>query len=1141
MKKTMKKVLALVMTVLMCVSVVLPVVAADVTCPGADKDHYKTNCAYTEIDKVEAACGTDGYTLYQCNHCDKYFADDIVEAAQQHEAKDGATVAPSCGQQGYKVCKHCNEKFDIVEGSGKGHAYAPFTDENKANGTWYPVAEDEDCNYTKWETVCLHKVGYTDEDGITYTWNCDATTQKDYDGDLDNHEWKLVVDDKFVAPTCSETGSGTFKCEVCDTVKTLVIEATGNHTYTVPVEYKAQTCTEDGNEECYACDQCGAIPPEAVLTALHDVDLKGGLDGGPDGFADCFEISVGTDATCTTAGYSVVYCSKCDYELPQIIRPLGHEGRGEIIETVGATCATAGYIQYEHACTRPGCPVNAEGGDSSRDILEQEDACVYVFRKYNPTCEDDGYSQYECKWCGDLKPGTEPTIDEDSASEEWHVWDEGSIYTHPSCTTPGYKAVTCTECGETKDGVIVPANGHNFFVKDDDGNVVYLEGTDIKQWADTNEPVITAPHCSAEGGVNGYRTYECTECDATTKEYNDDLKFNEGVLGYHDSLRGDDVNPIKVVDGSCTVAGYSQYFCGTCAKLVKIYDTTPGQNGNHAKPAEGHANYYGAYDAPTCDDPNTEDDDEDAKGYAEFWKCTACDYVEGALKNAKGELVDADGELTDTPVRIVYPALTHENLVAGKAPTCTEDGYLATWDCSECETKFTSEDEGYVLPKLNHTLPNGASAWGNGDDAFDFSEAKFSETNTDCLTHSYAHYVCALCKADMIADYHFEEHEWLDTVIPATCEKYSYKECKDCDAELEIDPKLGHIDEEGNVIKCATEDNFKCYRDCCADEDADTACNANIDSWKTTHNFAVTKIAATCVAFDYTLYTCVDCEFHYTENGFTKLDHNHVFYRTVSNPSYTAEGLDEWKCVCGDIKPVATKKTDVQFTFTTGNANGANAAVVNSGLIALTVKTSAYKLPIWGFDLSIAFDNTLVKFESFEVHNADFKATTKVAAKNTTGNATADAVTISAYAPNDANGKLQNIELNGDKVAFVTVYFRVLDNTIGATAKFATQTNVIRVTNKDAENVAVNTSALTIADVAIKALGDVNGDIAVTNTSVGNATIVDAVALMNIIEDGGYNAMADVDKNGKIEVADFNNLMKYIAGEMTYAQLCALR
>ena len=142
--RTEKHLALSVLTVLMCVSVALPVVAADTaTCPGANADHTKKNCSWTEIEKVAVGCGQDGYTLNKCNTCSKYFHDDIVPHTQNHEIKTGASVAPSCTQQGYDICKHCGAKFNIVAGSGEGHRYVDFTDANKVySGTpadkWYP-------------------------------------------------------------------------------------------------------------------------------------------------------------------------------------------------------------------------------------------------------------------------------------------------------------------------------------------------------------------------------------------------------------------------------------------------------------------------------------------------------------------------------------------------------------------------------------------------------------------------------------------------------------------------------------------------------------------------------------------------------------------------------------------------------------------------------------------------------------------------------------------------------------------------------------------------------------------------------------------------------------------------------------------
>ncbi len=1181
MKKAMKKVLALVLTVLMCVSVALPVVAADAaTCPGANADHTKANCSWTEIEKVAVGCGQDGYTLNKCNTCSKYFHDDIVPHEQEHEKKENASVAPSCTQQGYDICEHCGAKFNIVEGSGEGHRYVDFTDANKVSsgtpaGKWYPTAENKDCNYTKWETVCLNDWSTL---GTKKGANCTTKTTKTYDGELDNHEWKLVVDDAFVAPTCSVKGTGTFKCKICNTTKTLDIEATGIHNYTVSVARKEATCKVDGNLACLACEECGAIPDAAVIPALHTVDADG------NGYADCYDVGVGRAPTCTVAGYNVIYCPICEETDAEVIPSLGHS-RGQLVEDVAPTCYEAGRKVYASACAtcheyKDGTtqyPANVVVGDDGKLTITIPATAAHNLKlmTYDATCSSVGYTQIECinENCHyyDATSYDETTTTTNPDNHTW-VWSETVEVT---CIKDGTETAACSGCGagnpETRK---IPATNHKFYKINDDGTLNFSDSLFVKE---------VAPNCK-DG--NGYEVYRCMNTNCPTpyegenavvyKRYTDDLKYDANNLDHHKKDGFTDPAYIGVGNvGSCTVEGYNMYLCSIGNHVVNDYYTDDGVNGNHVMPTD-----YVAEVLPTCDNPNTTADDETAKGCAEFWHCAAdgCDYVEGALKNKDGKYVDYDGNVVDAAnaVGIKYPALTHKNLVAGKAPTCTADGYWATWDCDVCNTSYTTEgiytyldsndDEqtqeiDYVRPALDHKLDSGSSAW----------TVKVTVTSNDCLKHEYNHYVCSLCKADKIADYDFNEHVWAsdDTMTPANCEEGAYVLCTNgCGTKNYKSEKLGHIDADGNVIKCATAENFKCYRTCCADSDATTACNKTANSWLTTHNFVNTKFAATCTNYSYDLYVCVDCEYNY------RVVHDGAEFQLAAHQWKTGSGIDAegWK-VTTEAKPGVqgvktreckvcghkdTKNYGAQLYYNISIDNGvvAGAQLVNSGLLKVTLKTSAANLDVWGLKFSLGFDHDQLAYEKFVVLNSAFKDSTIVATENTTverpqnANDTTfvdlpETVNVVMTAPNTAAGAKQNVTLNGKSVGLVEVYFRILSNVgYNATTNTGSATNVsVGVASVEAIKYNANgdtawtvdpvtsdnktANATAYADGKIYMLGDVTKD-ALSSNKV--ATLLDASALMEIItKNGAYNAMADIDKNGKIELADFAALMTYIA------------
>jgi hypothetical protein len=114
MKKTMKRILAFVLTFLMCASLAAPVFAADdAACPGVGAIHEKANCDATKIGEHVPTCGEQGYTVYKCNGCGTYFADDIYESDKEHVWVEGS-YDETCEKDGYKglVCEVCDSNKD---------------------------------------------------------------------------------------------------------------------------------------------------------------------------------------------------------------------------------------------------------------------------------------------------------------------------------------------------------------------------------------------------------------------------------------------------------------------------------------------------------------------------------------------------------------------------------------------------------------------------------------------------------------------------------------------------------------------------------------------------------------------------------------------------------------------------------------------------------------------------------------------------------------------------------------------------------------------------------------------------------------------------------------------------------------------
>lgn len=128
---------------------------------------------------------------------------------------------------------------------------------------------------------------------------------------------------KTVYPTCTETGSETYRCKSCgEVVETKTLDVNPNrHSWgwvIVPA-----TCTQDGYK-VWGCSRCGKESGSRTKTA----DALG---------HQFVEITVAP--TCTESGYTVKKCSVCgeeEGERTNLVAPLGHEYKNGVCIRCGA-------------------------------------------------------------------------------------------------------------------------------------------------------------------------------------------------------------------------------------------------------------------------------------------------------------------------------------------------------------------------------------------------------------------------------------------------------------------------------------------------------------------------------------------------------------------------------------------------------------------------------------------------------------------------------------------------------------------------------------------------------------------------------------------------------------------------------------
>ena len=196
------------------------------------------------------------------------------------------------------------------------------------------------------------------------------------------------------APTCTEDGVTTYRCETCGDTYTETTPATG-HSYTAAVT--APTCTEKGYTT-YTCTVCGDHYTANEVAALGH---------------DYAETTV--PATCTENGSVTHTCTRCGNSYTETLPATGHT---YTVSGSEATCTEGG--KTVHTCT-----VCGDTYTETTPALGHDYKAVVT----SPTCTEKGYTTYTCKRCGDHY-----TADEVAALGH----DYKAVVTAPTCTEKGY-------------------------------------------------------------------------------------------------------------------------------------------------------------------------------------------------------------------------------------------------------------------------------------------------------------------------------------------------------------------------------------------------------------------------------------------------------------------------------------------------------------------------------------------------------------------------------------------------------------------------------------------------------------------------------------------------------------------------------
>lgn len=286
---------------------------------------------------------------------------------------------------------------DIVIPGGRepDEAEAP-TDEAETDDTFEaddtfedddPVTDDEPGSGETGESEVAHehilsyiaaKSASCAQDGNMACWQCSTCGKYFLDGaatyEISANNIKITAEHSYerrtVLPNCTESGYTYYRCTVCGKERYEYTAALG-HSYGEWYAISNDLCLSSGEQE-RSCIYCGATERRTVPAQGHNYREK---------YVE--------QATCTVGGYILYACTVCGEEEYEYTAALGHR-YGEWNQTKAGTCVSVGEeARVCECCGDIELRTTTLGGH------------VYDKRVVDPTCEDEGFTLYRCKYCGD--------------------------------------------------------------------------------------------------------------------------------------------------------------------------------------------------------------------------------------------------------------------------------------------------------------------------------------------------------------------------------------------------------------------------------------------------------------------------------------------------------------------------------------------------------------------------------------------------------------------------------------------------------------------------------------------------------------------------------------------------------------------
>lgn len=414
------------------------------------------------ISIISASCLTSGNEKHICSVCNYEEFREIPMTGHIWESDFTVDKKPTCTEKGSKSihCSKCDEIKDVTEISETGHSFGEWT-----------VFSFADCTAGGVEQRVCSECGFTDFRNIPpqeHLWEDDFTVD--------------------IAPSCTQSGSKSIHCSLCDVVKDVtVIDATG-HTFTEWSDNVDATCTGKG-QRTRACTVCS-------YTEYADTDIN------PDAHLWEDDYTIDKEPTCIEEGSKSVHCSRCDATKDSTVIPLADHIYGEWKTIKEATCTEDG--SKKHTCINCGFEeetvITADHVWDTKTTTDKE-----------PTCTEEGSKSIHCTKC-DEKKEVQPI------PANGHDWSEWETVKASTSSENGLEKRYCFVCGVVEENELdllpdepVNPGDHDKWHSDEeqhwhideDGNKTDVADHEFR-WVVDKEPNGTEP---------GIGHYECISCD----------------------------------------------------------------------------------------------------------------------------------------------------------------------------------------------------------------------------------------------------------------------------------------------------------------------------------------------------------------------------------------------------------------------------------------------------------------------------------------------------------------------------------------------------------------------------------------------------------------------------------------------------